>query len=180
MERNWSYTIKEGEHAGQTLWSGRYCAVCAIVFCKTQYGGKEGKWCVLANKRGSGTPDFQGLWNMPCGFIEKGESGEQAAARETEEETGLFVYPSDFSFWSVETDPNTSNNGNITLRYITQFTRKTLPALKNPTELETLGLGGEKDEVEVSEWIPLDEIENYQWAFHHKELIYKVKEFLKE
>ena len=181
MERNWSYTIKEGEHAGQTLWSGRYCAVCAIVFCKTfldKYGGKEGKWCVLANKRGSGTPDFQGLWNMPCGFIEKGESGEQAAARETEEETGLFIYPSDFSFWSVETDPNISNNGNITLRYITKFKRETLPALKNPVELEILG--GEKNEVEVSKWIPLDEVENYQWAFHHKELIYKVKEFLKE
>lgn len=53
--RNWSYTIEEGEHAGKTLWSGRYCAVAAFAFCKI-----KGEWCVLANQRGEGTPDFQG------------------------------------------------------------------------------------------------------------------------
>ena len=61
--KNWSYTIKEGEHTGKTLWSGRYCAVAAFVFCKI-----FGTWCVLANKRGSGTPNYQGYWNCSCGF----------------------------------------------------------------------------------------------------------------
>ena len=63
--RNWSYTIEEGEHAGKTLWSGRYCAVAAFAFCKI-----KGEWCVLANQRGEGTPDFQGYWNCPCGFLD--------------------------------------------------------------------------------------------------------------
>lgn len=67
--RNWSYTIEEGEHAGKTLWSGRYCAVAAFAFCKI-----KGEWCVLANQRGEGTPDFQGYWNCPCGFLDMEKS----------------------------------------------------------------------------------------------------------
>ena len=31
MEKNWSYKIIDGPHAGKTLWSGRYCAVAAFV-----------------------------------------------------------------------------------------------------------------------------------------------------
>lgn len=54
--KNWSYTITEGEHKGKTLWSGRYCAVSAFIFCKFPDG-----WKVLANQRGKGTPDFQGM-----------------------------------------------------------------------------------------------------------------------
>lgn len=75
--RNWSYTIKEGEHAGTTLWSGRYCAVSAFIFC---YINDE--WHILANKRGSGTPDYQGYWNCPCGFLEADESAKEGCARE--------------------------------------------------------------------------------------------------
>lgn len=175
MERNWSYTIKEGEHAGVTLWSGRYCAVCAIILCQAyipnEHGTKEFKWFILANKRGTGTPDFQGKWNLPCGFMERGESGEQAATREAEEETGVFVYPNDFEFFSVETDPNTSNKGHVTLRYIAKLKRADLPATH-------VGEGGEANEVSSIAWIPLTDIEKYDWAFHHKELIYKVQETL--
>lgn len=69
--KNWSYTIKEGEHAGQTLWSGRYCAIAAFVFLKINRA-----WHVLANKRGSGTPDFQGMWNCVCGYLEADECAE--------------------------------------------------------------------------------------------------------
>ena len=32
-----------------------------------------------------------GKWGLPCGFLEPGETPEQAAARETEEETGVQV-----------------------------------------------------------------------------------------
>lgn len=75
--KNWSYTIREGEHAGETLWSGRYCAVAAFVFCKI-----HGVWHVLANQRGEGTPDFQGYWNCPCGYLDM-EKAENACSRET-------------------------------------------------------------------------------------------------
>lgn len=170
MEKNWSYTIQEGEHKGITLWSGRYCTVCAIILCTIN---TDGKTFILSDKRGTGAPDFKGLWNLPCGFIEKGENGAQAASREAFEETGVFIYPSDFEFLNVETNPNTSNNGNITLRYISRLNRKVLPSVK----FNSFN-GGEQNEVEEIQWIPLNEIEHYSWAFHHKELIYKVLDTL--
>jgi ADP-ribose pyrophosphatase YjhB (NUDIX family) len=36
---------------------------------------------------------FRGRWNMPGGFVEPGESGPEAVAREVEEETGLAIEP---------------------------------------------------------------------------------------
>lgn len=169
MERNWSYTILEGEHKGKTLWSGRYCAVCAMIFCLY-----KGVWHVLANQRNEKCPDYQGYWCMPCGFIEANETGEQAATRETEEETGVFVYPKDFIFYGVETDPTTSNNGNITLRYYTKLYRDNLP--KNALALPNiLRISNEAADIK---WISLNELENYDWAFHHKELIYEVSKHI--
>jgi 8-oxo-dGTP pyrophosphatase MutT (NUDIX family) len=34
-------------------------------------------------------------------------------------------------------------------------------------------LGGEENEVDEIKWIPLDEINNYEWAFSHADLIRK-------
>ena len=111
-EKNFSYTIPDGEHKGVTLWSGRYCCVTAFVFLVI------GKECyILANKRGLGTPDFQGLWNCPCGFIEGDESAEEACAREVLEETGVKINPNRFVLHSVQTDPEVCNDGHVTLRY---------------------------------------------------------------
>lgn len=170
MERNWSYTIPDGEHEGITLWSGRYCTVCAIVLCRAvQTDNRCWKWYILANKRGIGAPDFKGYWNLPCGFIEKGETGEQAASRETLEETGVFRYPTDFKFLNADTDPSISNNGNITLNYTSIFQRNNLPTIKSGIDT----FGSEINEVAEVKWIPIDDIDNYKWAFHHKELIDK-------
>ena len=46
----------------------------------------DGEW-VLAAIRPAGTPD--GLWVLPKGQIDQGESSEQAALREVAEETGV-------------------------------------------------------------------------------------------
>ena len=155
--RNWSYTIKEGEHAGKTLWSGRYCAIAAFVFCKI-----DGKWCVLANKRGPGTPDCQGYWNCTCGFLEADECAEEGCYRETKEETGYIVHSNEFELVGVETDPSVCNNGNVTLRYVAVLDK--LPKRIIPE-------GGEEDEVSDVKWIPVSEVDNYEWAFHHKQRI---------
>lgn len=159
MEKNWSYKITEGEHAGKTLWSGRYCAVAGFVFRRI-----EGIWSVLANKRGPGTPDYQGYWNAPCGFLEANEDAQQGVAREIREETGYQIKPEKFLQVYTQTDPLTSNNANVTIRHIAIFFEHELEA---PIER----LGGEEDEVEEIRWIAIDQIDNYKWAFDHANVI---------
>lgn len=161
MSKNWCYKITEGEHAGETIWSGRYCAVTAFVFCKIL-----GMWHILANKRGKGTPDFQGYWNCPCGFLEADENAKSACSREVYEETGLEIDPSRFSFTEVETEPSKCNNGNVSLRYIAVLDqdRDNISVSMD----KVLNGDGEQDEVEDIKWIPLKDVHEYKWAFSHE------------
>lgn len=158
--RNWSYTIKEGEHAGTTLWSGRYCAIAAFVFCKI-----NGAWCVLANKRGSGTPDFQGMWNCTCGYLEADECAEEGCSRETREETGYDIPASMFELVGVETRPAICEHGNVTIRYFAILDK--LPEQLTPE-------GGEENEVDAVKWIPISKLDDYEWAFNHKNRITEI------
>lgn len=158
MSKNWSYTIKEGEHAGKTLWSGRYCAVCGIVLWRN-----EGHIYVLANKRGKGTPDFQGYWNMPCGFLEADESGAEGVCREIKEECGYEFNPKLFTFGHVQTEPIECNNSNVTIFYEHWTT--------NPQSYKVKADGGEKDEVKSVMWIDLEQINNFKWAFGHDKIL---------
>lgn len=169
--KNWSYTINDEKHPhnGKTLWSGRYCAVVGFVF---SFNKKTEELFILANKRGIGTPDFQGLWNCPCGFLEADESGEQGVAREIYEETGLNVDSSKFSLFGVQTDPAKSNNGNVSLRYVAVLGSDKLPELKYEN------VNGEENEVEDVKWININDIYEYEWAFGHDEVINQIKSFL--
>lgn len=177
MEKNWSYKITDPNHpkCGTTLWSGRYCAVTGIVIKKMinentipslmKTGKPEFDYYILANLRGPGTPDYQGYWNMPCGFLERNESGEQGVAREIFEECGYQITPDEFSLYGVETDPVKSNNGNVTIRYVSVDEVQELP------ELKYTNINGEEGEVESVKWINVRDIKNYKWAFGHKDLI---------
>jgi len=156
IEKNFSYTIPDGPHAGRTLWSGRYCCIVGIIIKIV-----NGEYYILANQRGSGTPDFQGFWNCPCGFLEGNESAEQGVAREVFEETGVIVDPKNLRLHSVQSDPKVCNNGNVTLRYFCYDYHY------NETERS----GGEENEVADVKWIHAKDINNYQWAFNHDELI---------
>lgn len=55
------------------------------------FDNKHGVWCILANQRGPGAGGKQGVWNLPVGFVERNESAEAAAIRETFEETGVEI-----------------------------------------------------------------------------------------
>ena len=158
--RNWSYTINDPNHpkCGTTLWSGRYCAVVGFVFKQV-----NNDYFILANKRGSGTPDYQGYWNCPCGFLEADESGEEGVSREICEETGYYIKPYEFSLYGIETNPVICNNGNVSIRYWT---------LNPGIELKTIK--GEPDEVEEVKWINIFDIRDYKWAFNHDDIIYDI------
>lgn len=146
-------------YRGREFWYSRACAVTSFVFCQN----KEGKWCVLANKRGSGTPDFQGYWNCPCGYLDFNEDGEGAAIRETFEECGIKIDRSEIHFVGVNSLP-TQNKQNVSLRYVTMIN-----GIAENFDLNDKA--SEKNEVKEIKWIPLDEIENYKWAFGHDELV---------
>ena len=159
MEKNWSYKIPDGPHAGKVLWSGRYCAVAAFVFkCK------DGQLSVLANLRGSGTPDYQGCWNAVCGFLEANETAQQCCSREIFEETGYIIEPEKFLQVYTQTDPETSNNGNVTLRHIAIIFDNELSDRKQAK-------GGEENEVDDVKWIPVYRVYDYKWAFNHEKTI---------
>lgn len=167
FEKNWSYKITDPNHpkCGKTLWSGRYTAVTGIVIKQMQNDDGRYNYYVLANLRGPGTPDYQGYWNLPCGFLEANETGEEGVCREIFEECGYKILPGQMQLFDVETDPRTCNNGNVTIRY------SNLEYVSKLPELKYTNINGEEGEVESVKWINVNELNDYKWAFHHKKLI---------
>lgn len=161
--RNWSYTIPDGPHKGETLWSGRYCCIAAFIFARI-----DGAWSVLANQRGPGAEDNQGLWNAPCGFLECGETGKEGIMREVFEETTVKVNERKIHVDSIQTTPYV----NVTIRF-----RALLNSKKDNLDIsenDINKLGGEKDEVSQVKWVPLKELKDYDWAFDHYKIIRRI------
>lgn len=72
---------------GKIYYVSRSVAVSLCTFCRDA----NGNWCVLANKRGPSCHSNVGKWNIPAGYLDYGESAEDAAVRETWEETGVYI-----------------------------------------------------------------------------------------
>ena len=140
------------------VYSGRFVAVSGFI-----YAIVNGKYSILANLRGEGTPDYQGCWNAVCGFLERYENSKEGIAREILEECGFQIDLDDLKVVHVETEPEECNNGNVTIRH-----RAFLGKIK-PTYVKREG--GEENEVDSVKWIPIDDIDNYKWAFNHRKTI---------
>lgn len=147
------------EHEGKIYWVARNVAVSCFVF--TLFAGK---WCILANRRGSGVPDYAGFWNVPCGYLDYNETTAQAAQREVYEETGIKV--PQVTFWTFNDTPN-ENLQNVTFRYYGFVSDPQFMTLN----ANSTNRGGEQREVDRVEWIPIESINNYQWAFEHDKMI---------
>lgn len=142
----------------KTVFSGRFVAVSGFI-----YAIVNGRYSVLANLRGPGTPDYQNHWNAVCGFLERYENSKEGIAREILEECGFQIDLDDLKIVHVETEPEECNNGNVTIRH-RAFLGKIIP--------HHIGLeGGEENEVNGITWIPIDDIDNYKWAFNHRKTI---------
>jgi len=151
---------------GKRYWISRSCAVCAIVLCKS-----NGSWNILVNKRGQGTPDWQGFWNIPCGYVDFGETCEQACSREILEECGIEIDPGMFELYAVNSNPNDSDKQNITIRYIANVPEECM--------MEHLSdIYSEKDEVDGIKWISFNDIDDYEWAFNHRDILETLKNTL--
>lgn len=148
--KNFKITAKEDN---KEYWISRSCAVAMFVFSII-----NGKLSVLANKRGSGTPDYQGYWNCPCGYLDWDETLIDAAKREVLEETGYEI--DNFTFLGINDSIN-ENKQNITVRFYS--------FVLNPTKSDFTG--GEENEVSEIKWIPVNELYKYDWAFNHDDII---------
>jgi len=142
----------------KTVFSGRFVAVSGFI-----YAIVNGKYSILANLRGEGTPDYQNHWNAVCGFLERYENSKEGIAREIREECGFEIDTDDLKIVHVETEPEECNNGNVTIRH------RTFLGKINPHYVKKEG--GEENEVNSVKWIPIDEIDNYKWAFNHRKTI---------
>jgi len=82
---------------------------------------------------------FEGQWALPGGFVEIGETVEEAAAREAEEETGLTVEI--LRLVGVYSDPNRDPRGhNVSCAFLARPTPESggLAAATDATEAEFL------------------------------------------
>lgn len=161
--KNYSITIETGEHAGETVWVHRSIAVAGFIFCRI-----NNEWCVLANQRGEGAPDFQGYWNCPCGYLDFDETLAEACSREIYEETGVKIEPSALYMCSVNDDPKDSNRQNVTMRFMAVVDESHIGISTNAIKGQ---LGGEENEVKAIMWVKMSDLDNYQWAFNHRHLI---------
>lgn len=152
--KNFQITSQED---GQKYWIGRAVAVSTMVF-RTN----KDSFSILANKRGKGLSNHVGLWNCPCGYLDYDETAQEGAIREIKEECGINIPVDSLMMYEVETSPTTYNQ-NVTIRFIAVLTIV-------PEEI-SIGIEGEVDEVEEVAWIEIKDIDNYQWAFNHDEII---------
>lgn len=156
--KNKKYLMKNFpfKYKGLTYWYSRSCAVVLFAYCKD----KLGNLYVLANKRGKGTPDFQGCWNASCGYLDFNETTEEGSVRECYEETGIKISASNITLDSVSSDPK-NNRQNVTFYHSTLLNG----TIDDWSDFSTKH--SEKNEVEEIRWIPITDLSKYQWAFGH-------------
>lgn len=147
---------------GEEEWVARNIAALVMV---VGYN-KQDKPHILANVRGPKTPDpeFRGCWCMPCGYLDYNETIREAAVREVFEETGVKLNPKNLILFYINDDPKEDKRQNVTFRY--RYTIK-----EDIENIKLTSKNSEDKEVSDIKWIPVNEINNYKWAFNHDKII---------
>ena len=172
---------------GRDIWLSRACAVVAEIFL---FNISNHKWYVLLGKRGKGTPDCQGDWGLPCGYLDWDETLCEAMLREVWEECGIYLpsigKESQFGYstnscildepgsieeqpWAISDKPNTKKQ-NISFHFAVLFSwqAEPFPRLSNKN--------AEPDEVDELAWMPIEQALSFNLAFSHNRRISQFKE----
>lgn len=154
-----------------TLSDGRKVAIDRSVgIVMLAYVELDGNIYILANKRGKKTSEFKQQWNLPSGYLNWNETGEEGAIRETLEETGIDIPLDLVSEIEHSTSPK-ENRQNVIFRYIAKLPDKFL-------EKDFKAIDSE--EVNEIAWINYHDLDNYEWAFNQKETIIRIISNVKE
>ena len=145
---------------GKEYWISRSLAVAVFIFRKV-----GNKFQVLLEKRGKGAADNIGKWCCVCGFLDYNETLEEAAKRESKEETGFEINTEHLTLVKINSDPSEKSQ-TVTTHYV---------YFANEDEDFNLdkAQGGEKDEIETVEWFDIGTLYDEN---HIKIDIYKIYE----
>ena len=146
------------EFEGKIFWISRSCAASGFIFIL------DDGLRVLACKRGIGAPDYQGYWNVPGGYLDYNETLAECCSREIAEETNLVVNPKFLKLYNINDNPIKSNKQNIAFHFWT-FSKD---LFKGQT---VYAKGTELNEVDEVDWIGLDRLDDYEFAFDQKNTI---------
>ena len=147
----------------KSIWISRSVAVATFTFGYDE----DGELYVLVSQRGKGTPDKDliGAWNCQCGYLDYDEDTLTAAKRETFEETGVELDKANVMFWKFIDDPAKDERQNIVFRYLALFENDVINDISFSTD------NMEKDEVSDIQWLNVNEVLKYKWAFDHDNII---------
>ena len=123
---------------------------------------ETGRWYVLANKR---ELDEKHKWNCPAGYLDFDETIAECATREVYEETGLKISTDILHLVFINDNPKEARQ-NVTFRYVGLLDEKVEDLSKQLNDAHS-----EKNEVEDIKFIPIEDIDKYEWAFNHDNLI---------
>lgn len=153
---------------GKEYWISRSIATVCLVL-----KFKDNKLYAMLEKRGKGTPDFQGCWCFPCGYLEYDLTLEENMKKEIFEETGMIIDEKCLEFIGINSSPK-ENHQNVSVSYVYY-------ADENEDYDLSQAYGGEKDEVDEVKWFEIgkmnqdriltldnDIIDSISWAFNHK------------
>lgn len=110
---------------------------------------------VLLIRRSPQSDAFPGAWALPGGYVDPGETAEDAARRELAEETGLTV-PTVWDFLKVYDDPKRDPRGRVVSRAFVGI----LPAPVKPRA---------GDDAAAAKWVPTDRATGL--AFDHDRIL---------
>lgn len=152
---------------GKEYWISRSVAVVVFVLRENKNNVE-----LLIEKRGEGAADEIGKWCTVCGYLDYNETLEEAAKRETKEETGFDIDINKLKFMKINSNV-TENNQNVSVHYIYKANSSEIFDIKK-------AIGGEKNEIEAVKWLKVGTFRNskkllidpykimeYNWAFGH-------------